>query len=176
MTTPAENTSAEDNLEPLGIFRFRVDFFEDGLVTATDNRVPLCSGSFSECSGLDATMEPKVIKEGGLNYGANQRVGPVTFGTVVLKRGMTSTRDLWSWFSVVTKGGGYAYRLRVEITMQRTQAGATPGAAQVANVVKLSLAHALPVKFRSADLNATGTTLAIEELHLAHEGLTVVNA
>ncbi len=49
-------------------------------------------------------MEPKVIKAGGANYGAAQRVGPVSFATVVLKRGMTSTRDLWNWFANVAGG------------------------------------------------------------------------
>jgi hypothetical protein len=29
----------------------------------------------------------------------------------------------------------------------------------------------MPVKFRAGDLNARGTDVAIEELHLAHEGL-----
>ena len=79
----------------------------------------LCSGAFAECTGLEATMEPKVIKEGGRNYGAAQRVGPVSFATVVLKRGMTTTRDLWKWFQLVA-GGAYAYRLSAEITMQDT--------------------------------------------------------
>jgi hypothetical protein len=29
----------------------------------------------------------------------------------------------------------------------------------------------MPVKFKAADLNAKGTDIGIEELHLAHEGL-----
>ena len=33
------------------------------------------------------------------------------------------------------------------------------------------LERALPVKFKAADLNAKGTEVGIEELHLAHEGL-----
>ena len=38
------------------------------------------------------------------NNGAIQRVGPVSHATVVLKRGMTSTRHLWQWFSLVSGG------------------------------------------------------------------------
>jgi hypothetical protein len=30
------------------------------------------------------------------------------------------------------------------------------------------------VKFKAADLNARGTEVGIEELHLAHEGLTLI--
>ncbi len=33
------------------------------------------------------------------------------------------------------------------------------------------LERALPVKFKAADLNARGSEIGIEELHLAHEGL-----
>ena len=34
------------------------------------------------------------------------------------------------------------------------------------------LKQALPTKFKTADLNSQASEIAIEELHLAHEGLT----
>ena len=121
----------------------------------------LCSGSFSEVSGLEATMEPKVIKEGGRNYGAVQRAGQVTFATVVLKRGMTSVRDLWKWFDLIA-GGSYAKRLNVRVVMQDERK---------VPVVTWLLRRAIPIKCKAADLNAQGSNVAIEELHIAHEGL-----
>jgi phage tail-like protein len=155
----------ENRLAPLHVFRFEVTFRRDALTgNASRSPVALCSGAFAECTGLEATMEPKVIKAGGLNYGPAQRVGPVTFATVILKRGMTTTRDLWNWFQLVA-GGAYAYRLSAEIAMQDT-AGKT--------VLTWGLARALPVKFKAADFNARGTEIGIEELHLAHEGLTLL--
>jgi phage tail-like protein len=36
------------------------------------------------------------------------------------------------------------------------------------------LKRALPVKFKTADLNARGTDIGVEELHLAHEGLQLM--
>jgi phage tail-like protein len=108
-------------------------------------------------------MEPKVIKEGGRNYGAAQRAGPVTFATVILKRGMTTTRDLWSWFEMVS-GGAYAHRLSAYITMN--DIAGLP-------VMTWKLTNVMPVKFKSADLNAKGTDVGIEELHLAHEGISL---
>lgn len=153
---------AENRLAPLHVFRFHVEFRRDALSGEPQNTaVPLCSGAFSDCTGLEASMEPKEIKAGGMNWGAAQRAGPVTFATVVLKRGMTSTRDLWQWFQLVG-GGAYAYRLSAEIQMQ-DGAGNT--------VLTWVLKRALPVKFKAADLNARGTEVGIEELHLAHEGL-----
>lgn len=151
-------------LTPFTVFRFRVDFAEDPIASGggTD-AVTLCSGSFAEVSGLEATMEPKVIKEGGRNYGPIQRAGPVTFATVVLKRGMTSTRHLWRWFELVG-GGKYAYRLAALITLMNAA-----GEPQLT----WRLEKAMPIKFKAADLNARGNEVGIEELHLAHEGLTL---
>jgi phage tail-like protein len=157
----------ENRLAPLHVFRFEVVFRKHSLGgNPSGSTVALCSGAFAECTGLEATMEPKVIKAGGLNYGPAQRVGQVSFATVVLKRGMTQTRDLWKWFELVA-GGSYAYRLAAEIAMQDT-AGKT--------VLTWGLARALPVKFKAADLNAKGAEVGIEELHLAHEGLTLLGS
>jgi phage tail-like protein len=161
-----EENIQENRLAPLHVFRFEVTFRRDALAgSPSRSPVPLCSGAFAECTGLEATMEPKVIKAGGLNYGPAQRVGPVTFATVVLKRGITSTRDLWNWFQLVA-GGAYSYRLSAEIEM-RDSAGEP--------VLTWGLARALPVKFKAADLNARGSEVGIEELHLAHEGLTLIS-
>jgi phage tail-like protein len=150
----------------LPVFRFTVDFEVDPLDgTASSTKMPLCSGAFAECSGLEATMEPKVIKEGGRNCGPLQRAGPVTFATVVLKRGVTQTRDLWWWFDLVTGQQKYALRLAAIITMYNLQGNA---------VLAWRLARAMPTKFKASDLNAKGTEVGVEELHLAHEGLSVI--
>lgn len=154
---------------PLGVFRFHVSFRPQPLRGAAGSELPLCQGAFAECTGLEATMEPKVIKVGGANYGAVQRAGPVSFATVVLKRGMTRSRDnrqaLWDWFASVA-GGAYAYRMEVEIEMRN---------GRDEPVLRWALRRALPVKFKAADLDARGTKIGIEELHLAHEGLVLVS-
>ena len=147
---------------PLHVFRFELSF---KIVAGSGGTEDVCSGAFAECTGLEATMEPKVIKAGGANYGPVQRPGPVTFATVILKRGMTSNRDLFKWFQLVN-GGSYAYRLSAEIEMRDTD-GET--------VVTWGLDRCLPVKFKAADLNAKGGDVGIEELHLAHEGLRLLD-
>lgn len=160
-----EENISENRLAPLQVFRFGVTFKRDSITgTGTGTEVTLCSGAFAECTGLEATMEPKVIKVGGRNYGPAQRAGQVTFATVILKRGMTTTRDLWKWFQLVA-GGAYAYRLSAEIAMQNPNGSP---------VLTWGLARAMPVKFKAADLNARGTEIGIEELHLAHEGLSLI--
>lgn len=147
-------------------FRFRVAFKERMLGQPPGSDIDLCSGAFSECSGLEATLEPKVIKEGGRNWGAAQRAGKITFATVILKRGVTSTEDLWAWMEYVGKGS-YGHRVDAIVTMFDT-AGK--------GVMSWTLENALPIKFKTADLNAKATDVAIEEIHLAHEGMTRASA
>jgi phage tail-like protein len=159
-------TSLEWTAAPFHVFNFHVDFVEQKLGETAGGAVAVCSGAFAECTGLEVTMEPKVIKAGGHNYTPFQRVGPVTFATVILKRGMTRTRDLWKWFELATARGAYKYRLDVIIRMRDQQKN---------DVVSWKLSQAMPVKFKAADLNARGTEVGIEELHLVHEGLTLLD-
>ena len=155
----------ENQTYPVHVFRFQVDFKEQMLGNDSEGeKVSLCSGAFSECSGLEATMEPKTIKEGGRNWGVIQRSGKTNFATLVLKRGMTTTRDLWTWYEFVGTGK-YAHRMNAIITVFDT-----PGKA----VLAWKLSNAMPIKFKAADLNAKGTDVAIEELHMAHEGLSLL--
>ena len=99
---------------PLHIFRFRVEVSDDSLTSGPKGQPTVMD--FAECTGLEATMEPKTIKEGGRNYGAAQRTGAVTFATVVLKRGVSEDRGMWNIFNVAVSGQ-YAPRLRVTISM-----------------------------------------------------------
>lgn len=152
-------------LDPFYTFRFRVDFTDSRLSMAPiDGDFPLASGAFSECSGLEATMEPKAIKSGGHNYGDHQRVGPVTFATVILKRGITYSQDLWKWFEMITLREQSTYRLTATITLRDIEGN---------DVMAVQLKNVLPTKFKAADFNAKATEVGIEELHLAHEGLSL---
>jgi phage tail-like protein len=163
-----------DPAYPFPLFRYHVEFRR-----ADENDVAVAHGAFSDCTGLEATMEPKVIKAGGANYGAYQRAGRVTFATVVFKRGITTNRDLWNWFAHISERGKYAYRLDVKILVfGDTELAPPPGnpdppfTPSTEPSLTIQLFQALPVKFKCGDLNAKATEVGIEELHLAHEGLT----
>jgi phage tail-like protein len=149
-------------ITPLHVFRFQVDFFTDSLSDdASHTQFQVCSGAFAECTGLEATMEPKVIKEGGRNYGAAQRAGGTTFATVILKRGISSNQNLYQIFNSVSTGV-FAPRMQVTINLFDNDGSA---------VLAWQLDRAMPIKYKFADLNARNTEVGIEELHLAHEGL-----
>lgn len=153
---------------PLHVFNFRVGFFDANAEGAGDD-LALCGGAFSEVSGLEATMEPKAIRVGGRNNGELQRVGRVTYGTVILKRGVTRTSHLWRWFDLVA-GGKSAVRLRAELVQMEIGGGGTP---ELRDVLRWSMANALPVKFKAAAYAAAGGEVGVEELHFVHEGLTL---
>lgn len=173
---PPDITGAKQIPAPWQPFRFQVGFVREPIDGrgggAAADAEDLCEGAFSEVTGLEASMEPKTIREGGANYGAHQRAGQVSFATVVLKRGMTATRDLWKWWAVFAGGegadggnagaGAYAHRMTVRITLMDAAGEA---------LLRWRLERAMPVKFKAADFNARATEVAIEELHLAHEGL-----
>ena len=143
-------------------FRFRVSLFDvDGSQEAL-----VCRGAFSEVTGLEATMAPKVVKEGGRNWGDIQLAGPTTFSNVVLKRGVTEIDDLYTWFDITTRQANYAYRMQglIEVFDLDSQEA----------ILKWSLDNVMATKFKGPDLSATASQVAIEELHLVHEGLSLV--
>lgn len=174
---PETIDNARPFVPPLFTFRFHVAFKRDVIdgkgAGVTGPAEGICEGAFSEVSGLEATLEPKAIKEGGVNYGAHQRAGHVTFGTVVLKRGVTAARDLWKWWELFSgagdpgeaktaQSGAYAHRLTVSVTLKDLEDQPR---------MRWRLERAMPVKFKVADFNARASEVGVEELHLAHEGL-----
>lgn len=137
-------------------------------------------GSFSEISGIEAVMEHKAIKAGGRNYGTAMRAGPVTFGTVILKRGIVKTQLLWRWWSMFAGGGDHpdgqpVPQNRGHVLIGLIRAVDDGDASRVPKIrMGWRLRNAMPVKFRVADLNAKGSDVAVEELHLVHERLEMV--
>ena len=151
---------------PLHVFRFQVDFFTDSLTDdGSHEQFQVCSGAFAECTGLEATMEAKVIKEGGRNYGAAQRAGGTTFATVIFKRGISDNQNLYQIFNSVSTGT-FAPRMQVTINLFDNDGSA---------VLAWQLDKAMPIKYKFSDLNAKNGEVGIEELHLVHEGLWSVS-
>ena len=147
---------------PLQGFRFQVDFKEQMLTNeAEGGDVVLCSGAFSECSGLELTMEPKSIREGGNNGRQHHFVGPVGYGQLTLKRGMTANFDLWRWFSRTMQKDGSGVRASGFVVMLAAD-GTTER-------LRFELEGCLPIKLRAPTLNAKEGAIAVEEMQIAYE-------
>jgi phage tail-like protein len=153
MATPADETV----LYPFTAFNFAVEIQVPGVTPK------VCSAAFSDCDGLEMTMEVKTIREGGNNGRQIRLTGPLNYGQLTLKRGMTAAFDLWNWFSQILTNP--ALRADAEVVLL-----AADGTTERARFV---LTRCLPIKLKAPTLNAKDGTIAIEELQLAYESLTL---
>ena len=145
---------------PFTAFNFSVE------VTPRGASAPLVSAAFSDCDGLEATMEVKSIRAGGENGRHIRLNGPVSYATLTLKRGMTADFGLWRWFDESIADPGL--RADVEVVLL-DQDGRSSRA-------RFRLSRAVPVKMRAPALSARDGAVAIEELQVAYEQLTLVEA
>lgn len=139
---------------PYTAFSFSVEIYPDG------DSAPLVGAAFSECDGLEMTMDVKTIREGGANDRAYRVAGPVNYANVTLKRGMTSSYDLWRWFQRSVTDP--ALRADAEIVLT------APGGAKTERA-RFQLYRCVPVKMKAPPLNAKDGQVAIEELQIAYE-------
>jgi phage tail-like protein len=132
--------------------------------------VRLGDGGFAECSGLEVEMDVQELLVGGRNDGVVRRVGRGKYQNIVLKRGMlfahggTANQELWRWLQDVVAGVRPVARY--------------DGLVEVVDVgddvvARWSFRRGLPSKIAGPQLNARTGEIAIEELHIAHEGLTL---
>jgi phage tail-like protein len=118
---------------------------------------------FSECGGLEMSLDVEEFKEGG-NNGASLRFPTrVKWTNLKLKRGLTDSDDLWLWHFEFVQGT--VKRHDGLITLQDEQQNA---------VKTWSFRRGLPVKWTGPALNAAQGQVAIEELEIAHEGLRLL--
>lgn len=129
---------------------------------------PLCNAAFSECSGLEMTMEPETRREGGNNVTEFQMVGSVSYGQLTLRRGMTQTFHLWGWFDLVNQPRGYRTRAKTVVEILSSDGDGE----QASPDVRFTLQKCLPVKLSAPDLNASEGGVAIEEMQIAYERLS----
>lgn len=144
---------------PFTAFNFVVLISVSGV---TNNNALVCSASFAECDGLEMTLEPKTIREGGRNTGPVHLAGPISYGQLSLKRGMTTSFDLWRWFDKMVADGQTGYRTSATVVMR---------AADHSDQAVFQLTGCLPVKLKAPALNAKDGLIAIEEMQIAYESL-----
>ena len=135
--------------DPYLAFNYLVEI--DGVVRA----------GFSEVTGLQAEVEVKDYREGGVNEYMHRLPGPIRYpSNLILKYGLTDDDELWTWHQDVTQG-----------KIERKNG----------SVVLLDNAHeekrrwdfvqAYPVRWSGPELRAGTAGVAVETLELAHNGL-----
>jgi phage tail-like protein len=141
---------------PINTFNFSIEIKIDGVSPR------VCDAAFSECDGLEMTMEVKTLREGGDNTRQHRLTGPIAYGQLTLKRGVTGNFDLWDWFKQVM----FNPRLRAN-------ANVVVFAGDRTEQMRFLLTRCVPVKLKAPGLNAASGNVAIEELQLAYETLTL---
>ena len=143
---------------PFTTFNFRVELQYGPSGTA------ICDAEFAECDGLELSLEPKTIREGGNNSRPIHLVGPVSYGQLTLKRGMTTDFGLWEWFEAVQQTSGHGVRASGEIAL-RSEDGQS-------DRMRFAIDGCLPIKLKVPALNAKDGQVAIEEMQIVYESLS----
>lgn len=118
-------------------------------------------GHFTDVSGLEVEVQPIRYREGGATQVVHVIPGPVTYGDITLRYGLTASAELWNWLQTAVKGT--VQRKNVSILMLDS-AGAQ-------EVMRWDLTNAWPARWRGAPLDAMSREVAIESMTLVFETL-----
>lgn len=126
-------------------------------------------GIFNECDGFDFTQEVIQFREvtnerwGKATKGRSRLTkipGNVEGGNMTLRRGMTSSKTLWLWFSKVQKGNWFKQRKNILVAFRdgkKSQAA-------------FRFTEAWPTRYRIGEMKADSGDVEIVELEIAYEG------
>ena len=151
--------------EPLGAFNFYVTLLDTPNVVGTllNAAFNYAVAGFSECSGLDVTLEVMEFREGGVNDFVHKFQTRASHGNLTLKRGLIYLEDdLWTWHQDFVQGSGKR-KDGLVVLMDESR--------KPSKVWKFK--RGIPMKWVGPSLNAIQSAVAIESLEIAHEGLTL---
>jgi phage tail-like protein len=156
-----------DRVDPYRGYNFSVTMTDSssviGVVFSPIGMTPV--GSFSECSGLETSLEIEDYKEGGNNAAIRKFATRVTWTNIKLRRGLAISDELWKWHFDFVEGQGK--RRDGVITLLDEQR----------NPVKAwHFKRGLPVKWVGPSMNAGQSQVAIEEIEIGHEGIKLLQS
>jgi phage tail-like protein len=158
--------------DPLLGFNFQVSLTDSSssngvgsaLSTVTLSSVGLTRvAGFSECSGLEGTLEVQDHNAGGRNDGALRFPTRMKWSNLTLKRGIGRSTVLWDWYAGFAVGKAVRKDGVIVLQNERHEPQTVWG-----------FRRGLPVKYSGPTLNATQSAVAIESIEIAHEGLYLV--
>ena len=127
-------------------------------------------GAFQQVSGFSVEVDTSFeIKEGGQNEFVHRLPGRMKWPNLVLKRGVTTEDNLFEWFRK-SSGEGFAGENNA---LTRTQAALALVDAQRTILRMWVFTDAFPVKWKGPEFAADSSSIATEELEVAHHGFWV---
>lgn len=146
---------AELRDNPYGAFNF--------LVSLQSGDETSIVGGFSDASGLGTEINYSEYRNGNEQFNTVRKVAN-TFKQedVTLKRGLIGSTELFEWVKQVREGGKHMRQVTITLLDEAR-----------APVASFRLRNAQPKKWVGPTLAAKGGgEVAMEELHLVHEGIT----
>jgi phage tail-like protein len=132
------------------------------VVTGISDDGTAVKGSFSECTGLDVSMDPIEYRNGSEDFTPRKIPGLKKFPNIVLKRGIIGDLTFWNWMLEGMNG-----------TVHRTEGSIILLDEAKNEVFRWHFKRGWPTKFTGPALNAKTNEIAIETLEIAHEGLSI---
>ncbi len=120
----------------------------------------MTQGHFTECSGMAVKVSAIKYREGGDKV-VHALPGPVEYGDITLRYGLTASRELWDWF--MTAVNGKVERKNVSILLIDSDG--------ITETLRWNLVNAWPSYWQGTLLNAMSHEAAIEELTIVYESL-----
>ena len=119
---------------------------------------------FQEVSGLNIQVDAVEYREGSNpEFHPLKMPGQLHYSNIVLKRGIVpNDNDFFAWINTIRLNTAE----RRDIVVQLLNGNHEP-------VVSWKIRNAFPVRYSGPVLLASGSEVAMEELELAHDGLTV---
>ncbi|GAC1361319.1 MAG: hypothetical protein NVSMB32_00110 [Actinomycetota bacterium] len=151
---------ATERPDPYGNFNFLVDLGTGDTASG--------KAGFQEVSGLNTEVTSADYRNGNEKRNHVRKInGVYKVGDVTLKRGLIGALDLFQWIEQMRSGDHSSAALRsVTISLQDEAHSGT--------VMTWRLSRARPIRYTAPTFNGkTGTDVAIEELVLSVEDLTI---
>jgi phage tail-like protein len=120
-------------------------------------------GAFRECTGMGSESEIVESKESNEQ---GQMVlkkvpGRMKWNNITLKRGITSSMEMWQWRELVEQG---------KMDQARTNGSIKMFSPDGEVIARWNFVNAWPSKLSGPTANATNNEVGIEELEITHEG------
>lgn len=153
-------------LDPLLNYNFVVSLVDSSSALALAKSVALSAifdvalGGFSECNGLEMSLDVEECKEGGRHGAILKFPTRVKWSNITLKKGIGAGTGLWDWHYGFVEGKGKR----------------RDGVIVLLNDLHLPnniwyFRRGLPVKYTGPTMNAAQSNVAIEAIEITHEGI-----
>lgn len=139
--------------DPYRNFRFRVEI--DGIQTASFADATIPGSNTASIDYREGTDPSHVRKLSTMN----------SYGNLTLKRGVTSSMELYNWHKAVMQSGAAGARKNISLILMDEFGN---------DKARWDIVEAWPIKYEAAGFSAKGNDVLVETIEIVNEGITRV--